>query len=92
MLYTVKRLCRLAMDYKYTYENTKDGLKNTDKPYIFAVECLLSPFHHSKRLYLLFCSVTAIAIPLSILGNSGMNETDITCVYSTIMANPSYFG
>ncbi len=45
----------LAMDFKYTYyENTRDGLNNTDKLYIVVVECLMYLFYHSKRLYLLF--------------------------------------
>ncbi len=42
----------MTMDYKYTYyENTRDGLNNTDKLYIVVFVCLL---YHSKRLYLLF--------------------------------------
>jgi len=34
-------LCRLALHF-YSYENTRDRLKNTDKPYIVVVMCLLS--------------------------------------------------
>ncbi len=36
------------------YENTRDGLNNTDKLYI--VVCLLYIFYNSKGLYLLFTS------------------------------------
>ncbi len=30
------------MDYKYTYENTRGGFKNTDKLYIVTVKCLFA--------------------------------------------------
>ncbi len=43
------------MDYILIYyENTRDGLNNTDKLYIVIFVCLLYLFYHSKRLYLLF--------------------------------------